>query len=740
MDVTAATGPSGLFSGGQAVTWSSTTNASGLVLTGTAGGQDVMQITFNNTGNTYTVQLLKPLDHPTTGVEDVLTFNVSLSTTGGPLNLQVVVEDDAPTTDTLLQNQVVSGQDANVMIIFDTSFSMGFFPDRITNAKLAAKNLLDTYDASGETRVRLVAFNTSANAVGSEWMSVAEAKAAIEAFNPDGETNYDAALSAAMTAYLDPGRLQGAPNYSYFLTDGQPTWGDGNEQTLTLTPNSASGDRGIQATEETIWKNFLETHDIKSQALAFSESFTTTSAASINPIAYNGVTATDMNGVYVPNPSDLSGVLTGMAQTPMTGTIVGATGVDAVSGQPETVAFGADGGYIRSLDVFGGTFTYDRATDSVSKTGGGVATYTYNASTDELTITDAVAKKTLTVNVSTGAYTFVGPSSTVTVVDVDVLDKDGDAGTVSLTLTVNPDPSTVGIPTLGAVVSEEGFAGGFADSAGVEGDYTNAATATGSSSYVITGITGPAGFTSGGVALSWSTSLSGGFLTMTGTAGADPVMTVRFDNNAGTYTVNLLRGLDHNINVPEEVHMLNFKLTGTQGGTAIQTELNVRVEDDMAGGSLILGTFANDTLAGNSSANLIVGGAGSDFMTGGGGADTFAWFLNEWSVVNVPNDVVADFKLGTYNIGTTGPNAPDRLDLSSLLVGETAGTLANFVNVEVTGGNTVLHISPTGQFTGGIYNSTFAYQHITLSGVIVPGATNTDRLNELLSKGQLVIG
>jgi len=73
-------------------------------------------------------------------------------------------------------------------------------------------------------------------------------------------------------------------------------------------------------------------------------------------------------------------------------------------------------------------------------------------------------------------------------------------------------------------------------------------------------------------------------------------------------------------------------------------------------------------------------------------------------------------------------------------VGETAGTLSNFINVEVSGGNTTLHLSSQGSFTGGVYNSAVANQHIVLEGVTLTGTTNQDKLNQLLSSGQLVIG
>ncbi len=755
LDVTGATGPSGLTSGGQLVTWSTTSTASGLVLTGELpNGDDVMRVVFDNTANTYTVELLKPLDHATANGENLLTFGVALTTASGPMNLQITVEDDSPTSDTSMVDDVVSGGDTNVMIIFDLSGSMSNPDGRFSAAKTAARNILDTYDASGETRVRLVTFSDEARAIGSVWMTVADAKAAINSWSATGGTNYDAALAVAMDAFDSPGRLEGGLNHSYFLTDGEPSLGDGASSVLQPLSSSAVGDVGIGATEEATWKSFLTANEIKSQALAFASTFDpTTGLPKINPIAYDGSTATELSGIHVPNANDLSSVLTTLAQQAVTGTLPGTIGVDAATGTPETVSLGADGGYVKSIDIFTATFTYNPPSAAtgglatVTKTGGIglLLTYSLDQTTNVLTIDDVFNHKQLKINIVTGAYSFVAPADTVTIADFGLIDKDGDVGTVNLTMTVTADPSADGVATLGAFVSEEGLAGGYADTAGIYGDYTNAATSTGSTTYVVDSITGPSGLTSGGVAVVWSSSLVGGVLTMTGTAGAGgpTVMTVQLDNSTGSYTVNLLQGLDHNPNYAETSLNLIFGLTGTNAGNAIQTELHVRVEDDMPWGSLILGTGANDVLSGDANANLIVGGPGADNMTGGGGADTFAWFKTDhggWSGASAKIDRITDFNLGTFDITATGATAADRLNITQLLNQPVSGAAHNYINIEKSGSDVLVHISNAGGFTGGVYNATNANVHITLVGVAggFTGTTNDDFITQLLTNGQLV--
>jgi VCBS repeat-containing protein len=176
------------------------------------------------------------------------------------------------------------------------------------------------------------------------------------------------------------------------------------------------------------------------------------------------------------------------------------------------------------------------------------------------------------------------------------------------------------------------------------------------------------------------------------------------------------------------------------------------------GGAINLaGNASNNRLEGNSSANTIDGGAGNDYIMGGGGndtliggagADTFAWHLADKGAVGAPAlDTINGF---AYSSG-------DVLDLRDLLQGEHTSSgvtgsaasnvqisdLLNFIDVEVTGGNTVLHISSNGGFAGGTFNAGAEDQRITLQGVDLYNATSTSTetglLQELLRKGTLVI-
>ncbi|WP_345871420.1 type I secretion C-terminal target domain-containing protein, partial [Shewanella algae] len=99
------TPPSGITSGGQAVTWQ--WDVATHTLTGSVGNLAVMTVVLtppagNGSGDwDYQVNLLGPIDHPDTSIEDVkdLTFGVSVNDSNGGTvsgSFVVSVEDDAP--------------------------------------------------------------------------------------------------------------------------------------------------------------------------------------------------------------------------------------------------------------------------------------------------------------------------------------------------------------------------------------------------------------------------------------------------------------------------------------------------------------------------------------------------------------------------------------------------------------------------------------------------------------------
>ncbi|MFC7407885.1 VWA domain-containing protein, partial [Hydrogenophaga atypica] len=581
MVVTAATGPSDLKSDGAAVVWNSVNTATGLVLTGQAGGKDVVRVDFNNTDNTYKVELLGPLDHESGDGENLLGFNIDLTTAANTsLNLQVTVEDDAPSDDVLVQaSEMVALQDTNLMLVLDTSQSMSAgTPSQLSQAVDAAKLLLDSYDAYGDVRVRLVVFDTLAKTQGSAWMTVAEAKVALDAVQLGSWTNYDAALANAMDAFGSPGKIDGAQNVSYFLTDGAPSYGDGNNDVngnALVNAASGTGDVGISAAEEAIWRDFLTNNDITSYALGFGGDFSAAARAQLDPIAYNGATGVDMAGIRVGGVGALADMLLNLSASSVSGNIIGAEGRDAVTNELETVALGADGGHIYSVTFLGGLFIYDDKHQAIIKVGGSDLVHTFDATTGNLVIGQTLGSVSFAVNVFTGAYEYRGVVGNTELVKLELIDNDRDRGDVDLSLTVNYNPDAV--PTvLSAVVSEEGLSVGSPDAVGIPTDLTNTAATTGFLAADVTSVTGPVGLTSGGEAVTWSSTTTATGLTLTGQAGGESVMEVVFNNTNNTYSVQLLKPLDHPNTGGEDV--LNFSVNATTSSGAV--ELKIAVEDD----------------------------------------------------------------------------------------------------------------------------------------------------------------
>jgi VCBS repeat-containing protein len=183
------------------------------------------------------------------------------------------------------------------------------------------------------------------------------------------------------------------------------------------------------------------------------------------------------------------------------------------------------------------------------------------------------------------------------------------------------------------------------------------------------------------------------------------------------------------------------------------------------GNAMMHGGLGNDELHGGKGIDGLRGGAGDDILTGGAGsdvlrgdsdADTFKWVLGDESikmgaidsganniygiqstikVVANATDIVMDFKAAEHDV----------LDLRDILQGEKhdasnpndIGNLLNFLHVEKSNGNTVLHVSTGGEFTNGSYNAGNENQTIILHGVDLTGANDTDIIKNLLNNQNL---
>ncbi len=425
LSVTLTAPTTALTSNGVAITW---TGSGTQTLIGSAGSLEIVRATIANDG-TQSVTLSGPIDHPNTTQEDVLTLNLGVNVSDGVTTttstLAVRVEDDAPKATSVTQAVEVPPQDTNLLIILDNSGSMNTADGvggttRLRSAIAALNQLIDTYDGLGEVRVRIVTFNSSASAVGTEWTTVDVGKGQLSVVSLGGTTNYDAAIAAGQTAFASTGKLASGQNVAYFLSDGVPNLG-----------------REIGTADETAWKAFLTANGITSYALGMGTGAT---QGPLDPIAYDGLTGTNLNAQVISDFSQLSNALQATIPQSASGDILTGGLLGGSSG------FGGDGGHISSITVEGVTYTYDPSGATSIAVSGGSSQGTYDPATHQLTVrTDDGG--TLVVNMNTGSYNYT-PRPTVTTPIVDgfsfvLADKDGDTASASVTFNVSREAESV---------------------------------------------------------------------------------------------------------------------------------------------------------------------------------------------------------------------------------------------------------------------------------------------------------
>ena len=391
----------------------------------------------------YTIQLHQPILHPVHGIEDVLNLDFNLkvsdgnSTTAGKFT--IVVEDDMPSidqnahVDIVLQKQPAQ---TNLLVGFDVSGSMdslmtvnGQRTSRLDVAKKALSDAIEQYSSGSNTvMVKMVMFGREAKTIGDTWMTATDAlnwianlKSYADTNLNRGSTNYEDTLVKMMEAFAQPGKIVGPDvnNVSVFLTDGEPnvSMGDGNG--LSGVINGGSDSPRISAAEEKIWTDWLTANGIKSYAYS---AHVGSDASSINPIAYDGSTATNLDGL---SATDTSGLAQNLADhTSLRIKSVTATGDGSVFINDNTITgqftgFGADGGYVSKVVIGGQTYTFD-GVNTITTPNGTVS------GTSSVTINTPQGGK-LVVNMANAQYSYTSALNqsiyqeqmTYTVVDGD---------------------------------------------------------------------------------------------------------------------------------------------------------------------------------------------------------------------------------------------------------------------------------------------------------------------------------
>ncbi|AVV35248.1 hypothetical protein C8233_17875 [Halomonas sp. SF2003] len=204
---------------------------------------------------------------------------------------------------------------------------------------------------------------------------------------------------------------------------------------------------------------------------------------------------------------------------------------------------------------------------------------------------------------------------------------------------------------------------------------------------------------------------------------------------AGGSGANVLTGTD------------NADLTTLTAPADTSTRLYGYDGDDTITGSnqadILRGGADNDSMNGGAGSDLMIGGTGNDTMTGGAGIDIFRWEDGHEGAVGAPaTDLVTDFDPSGLTTGSSG----DIIDLRTLLQGEGYVTaeisnLSRYLNFAEQGGDTVLSISTTGDFTGETTDSDLVDQIITFEGTSLfqGGEDSADLIARLISEGKLLV-
>lgn len=389
----------------QPLVWKETAPNTLTAYAGSAAGAPVVAVARLGADGSYSFDLQAAIYHPVTQNEVNLVFGLQ-PTTGSGLtsSLTIHVVDDQPRLSGAYATQA-SIQDTNLLLVIDTSSSMASASDvagltRLQATVRAAEQLLDSYDDVGKVAVRLVTFDSKAQAVGSTWMTVAQAREALAALQPSAtdDARHDLALQAAQSAFAASGRVDGAQNVAFVLSDSNPT-----PQVL-----QSLGQIGPD------WVTFLKQNQVRSEAVGLLPGV----QASLDGLAYDGIARSDLDATVANTFAQLPGQLGSLAPDAISGNLVR----DAGRG----IAGGADGvPHLDSVTIDGQTYLYvDGQTNlSVTTQAGGV----------------------FHLNLVTSDFTYVpAGSAPAETIAFSVTDRDGDTASSSLTLRVDQGRTTVG--------------------------------------------------------------------------------------------------------------------------------------------------------------------------------------------------------------------------------------------------------------------------------------------------------
>lgn len=549
-------------------------------LTGKAGAETIFTLTIDPATGEYTFDLLGAIDHDG-GASKALGFGFTVTDgDGDPItgNLTVNVTDDGPSPS---DDDVTVGDAGetvtNLMIVLDVSGSMdedpgvAGFAERIDLARAALVQLMNSYETFGPVNIRIVNFASGAGSNPGGWLTgpdaIQKAIDYLDGLDTNGNTNYEAAVTTAQTAYGVPPAADQA--FVYFLSDGNPTMGGVNEPPFRLTDEQRQD-----------WEDFVETNFDKAFAVGIGQGV---SNDALGDIAFpNGDPA---NPVIVTDEEDL-------LQT-LVETIGGSGSGNVLDNDTDFGADGPDGTpYVKSIVIDGETYVYDPDTGDITKN----AVIVGNT-----TITEVPTEHgKLTFNFATGAFTFQADDVTGTVPETfiyTVVDGDGTEAAAELVVTINDvdtsiiarddkirtnvDPEgTLFIPAAALLFNDFHFDGNGLVIGSVGNEVDGTATLVGGNVEFVQS-SDPASFV--------YTAESGG------------------SSDDATATVDSIAGATLNGTSSAEI------LIGREGANDTISGLG--------GSDVLVGNGGDDTLGGGAGADMLLGGAGTDVLDGGDGND-----------------------------------------------------------------------------------------------------------------------
>jgi len=276
-----------------------------------------------------------------------------------------------------------------------------------------------------------------------------------------------------------------------------------------------------------------------------------------------------------------------------------------------------------------------------------------------------------------------------------ITDGDGDTSSTTLTITIDGSNDAPTITSGSAAVSEEGLAGGIADTAGTP-DTTNSATASGdltitdpdNSTFTVT-LTHPSqALTSGGVAVTWTGDGTG---TLIGSAGGEEVIRVTV-SATGHYTVTLSGPVDHPTAGVEDALSIVVPVTVNDGsGGTDSSNITISIEDDSPTATVHAGSDSAVTMLTQDHDTI---GAAHDTAT--------ADFSTVFSSTTAYGADGPGTTTTTYALSLAGAQGADSglasngaeihlYDVGGVITGSTSATLAG-----VTSGNTIFTLSVNG--------------------------------------------